>query len=81
VSGLGPVELVVLVVAVPLLVLPIWAIVDAMARPDSQWAAADQSKTLWIVVLVVGTFALGPVGLVLAVVYFVSVRPKLQRAA
>ena len=80
-SGLGPVELVVLVVLVPLLVLPVWAIIDAIVRPDSQWAAADQSKTLWVVVLVAGTFALGPVGLVLAIVYFVSVRPKLQRAA
>ncbi len=31
-----------------------------------------------MILLVVGTFVLGPVGLVLAIVYFASIRPKLR---
>jgi hypothetical protein len=78
VSALGPIELVIILVLLLLLVLPIWAIVDALLRPDSQWAAADQNKVAWVVALAVATFLLGPVGLVVAIVYLVSVRPKFR---
>lgn len=76
-SGVGPIELFILLVVLVFLVIPVWAIIDAIIRPGGQWAAADQNKVLWIVLLVVGTFVLGPVGLVLSIVYFVSIRPKL----
>ena len=78
-SVLGPFELLIILGFIPLIVLPICAIVDAATRPDSQWAAADQNKTLWVVLLVAGTF-LPILGLVLLIVYFASIRPKLKQA-
>jgi membrane glycosyltransferase len=77
VRHLGLIE-VIFLVSLVLLFIPIWAIVDALLRPDSQWAAADQNKVAWVVALAVTTFLLGPVGVVLAIVYLVSVRPKFR---
>ncbi len=79
-NSIGPIELVIVLVVLVLLLVPIWAIVDAATRPDSQWAAASQSKTLWVVLLVSGLFLPG-VGFVLLVVYLASIRPQLKRAA
>jgi hypothetical protein len=77
VRHLGLIE-VIFLVSLVLLFIPIWAIVDALLRPDSQWTAADQNKVAWVVALAVTTFLLGPVGVVLAIVYLVSVRPKFR---
>jgi len=61
------------------LVLVIWGIADAAGRPEWAWTAAGQNKTLWIVLQAVGLiFCL--VGLVLAIVYLASIRPKVQAA-
>jgi hypothetical protein len=79
--NLGPTELIILLILfVPLLVIPIWALVDAMGATDAQWAAVGQQRTLWVALIAVGTFCGGPVGLVLAVVYLLTVRPKLLAA-
>ena len=78
--NLGPIEVVIiLVVAAVALVLPIWAIVDAVSRPDAVWAATGQNKTLWIVLIVVLTVLCG-VGWIVALVYLLSIRPKLIAA-
>ena len=74
--ALGPIELLIILSLLACLAVSIWAIVDALLRPDSQWAAADQHKVAWVVALAVGTFVLGPIGLIVAIVYLVSVRPK-----
>ena len=60
------------------LAVPIWGIVDAAQRPDSQWQAAGQNKTTWIVLMAAGALFCGIVGFVLALVYLLSIRPKLQ---
>jgi len=60
--------------------LPIVAIVDAARRPDWQYQATGQSKTLWIALPAVGLVVCGPVSVVAAIVYFASVRPKLRQA-
>ena len=79
--NLGPTELVILLVFfVPLIAIPIWAVVDALQGTDAQWAAVGQQRTLWVSLIAVGTFCGGPVGLVLAVVYLLTVRPKLIAA-
>jgi hypothetical protein len=78
VTSLGPIELAVVAFLLACLVLPIWAIVDAVVRTESAWAAAGQNKTLWVVLLVVCTFVVAPLGLVLAIVYLASIRPKLR---
>jgi uncharacterized protein DUF2516 len=76
-SGVGPIALLI-VLSLACLAVSIWAIVDALLRPDSQWAAADQNKVAWVVALAVGTFLLGPIGLIVAIVYLISVRPKFR---
>jgi hypothetical protein len=79
-SGLGPIEVVILFLVLALLILPIWAFIDAAARPEHQWAAAGQAKGRWLLYLSVGSL-LPVIGLVLLIVYLVSIRPELKRAA
>jgi hypothetical protein len=43
--NLGPTELLILLV-----LFLVWGIIDAAVRPDSAWAAAGQSKLVWVVV-------------------------------
>jgi hypothetical protein len=75
---LGPIELLILLVALVSLIVPIWAIVDAARRPETQWAAAGQNRTRWLVFLTLGAL-LPVVGVVLLIVYLVSIRPQLNR--
>jgi hypothetical protein len=70
--------LVVLVFLVVGLVIPVWAIVDAASRPSGAFAAADSSKTMWIVLIVIGWLVTGLIGIVLAVVYLASIRPRVR---
>jgi hypothetical protein len=79
-GGLGFPELLIVLVMLVLLIIPIWAIVDAAARPERQWVAAGQSKARWLVYLTVGSL-LPVIGLALLIVYLASIRPQLQRAA
>ncbi len=79
--NLGPTELVILLVLVSLLAVPIWAVTDALRASDAEWAAIGQQRTMWI--LLIGLSVVcggGVVGIILAVIYLVSVRPKLQAA-
>jgi hypothetical protein len=78
--NIGPTELVILLALVSLLVLPVWALVDALQATDAQWVAVGQQRTVWVALLAICTLCAGPVGPVLAVVYLVSVRPKLAAA-
>lgn len=49
-----------------------WTLLDAARRPRSQWEAAGQEKTLWVVAIVV----LGVTG---SVAYLLVPRPRLVR--
>jgi len=67
---------------VPILVLAglglvIWAIVDVARKPPG--VLSPRAKTGWIVGLVLGSLLFGFVGLIVAVVYLVGVRPRLTR--
>jgi membrane protease YdiL (CAAX protease family) len=68
-------SLVVLLIFLISLAVVIWAVVDAARQP----ALSSGAKAGWIISLVVGTFLFGIVGLVIAVVYLVGVRPRLTR--
>ncbi len=57
----------------------IWGVVDALQRPDAVWAAAGQNKTTWVVLMIVLAFLCG-LGWVVALIYFLSIRPKLIAA-
>jgi hypothetical protein len=52
----------------------IWSLVDLLRRPDQQYAAAGQSKVVWLLVVLIGHF----IG---ALIYLLVARPQLERAA
>jgi hypothetical protein len=58
----------------------VWSIVDAARRPDDQWAAAGQSKPLWLVIIVaVGVLGCGALAWVGSLLYVLIPRPALKR--
>jgi hypothetical protein len=58
--------------------IPIWAIVDAASRPSGAFSAAGSSKAMWISLIVIFWLITGIVGLILAVVYLASIRPRVR---
>ena len=62
--------------AVALLALPIWGALDAFGRPVEHWTEAGQRRGMWVRSQLAG--APFGIGFVLAIVYFVSTRPKLM---
>lgn len=64
--------------------IKIWALVDAVSRREAAFpAAGKQTKTFWIVVLVLAVLSgflgfLSILGLVAAIVYLVDVRPAVR---
>lgn len=77
--AVGIVEVLIILIVAGVFLLP-WlvALVDALRRPDSEWVRADQSKVVWVLVIVLpATIGLGLVG---AILYVAMARPPLQRA-
>jgi hypothetical protein len=56
----------------------IWALVDAALRPPEAFVAVGDSKALWITLIAISALALGIVGFILALVYLLSIRPKVR---
>jgi hypothetical protein len=81
--SLGAPELLIIVGTMVLGILPfafcIFGLVDASSTPDWVWLRAGQNKTLWIVLLAIGLLFCG-FGLVVAIIYFASIRGSLKRA-
>jgi hypothetical protein len=77
--NLGAPELIISLGLVPLAFV-LWAVIDAASRPDWAWQQASQNKTVWVVVPAVRLFVCGIVGLVMAIVSIVSIRPQVVRA-
>jgi hypothetical protein len=78
----GAPELMLIVLIALLFLVPVlWAVVDAAGRSEAAWHRIGQSRGMWIVVLI-GTWLLcgGFGGLIAAVVYLTSTRPKLIAA-
>jgi uncharacterized membrane protein YfcA len=76
-TGTEPAGLAVAIFA--LVALPIWGVIDAMARPDHLWRQAGLRKRAWVLVQVVG--APFGIGFAAAIAYFASARRKLATAA
>jgi hypothetical protein len=68
----------VLVCSVPL-VLTAWALLDAAGRPEWAWALAGRRRVVWLAAILFGGMTL-LVGLVVASIYLVRVRPALAAA-
>jgi hypothetical protein len=62
--------------------LPIWALIDASLRPDWAWQRSGENKGLYMGLLigsmVVGLFCCGLLSVVMSLVYFLAVRPKVR---
>ena len=69
------------IIGLVVFVFVLWALIDAATKPTWAWEAAGQNKTLWIVLFVVGLICTGLVGLVAAIIYLTSIRPKVLAAA
>jgi hypothetical protein len=79
---LSPVGIVVMVVGAALISLPIAGIIDAVRRPVLQWTRVGLNRMTWIALMGLGTLlGFGVLGVVAAIEYLISVRPKLQLAA
>jgi hypothetical protein len=79
---LGPAGIVAMVVGAALIALPIAGIIDAARRPVLQWTRVGLNRMTWIALMGLGTvLGFGVLGVVAAIEYLMSVRPKLQLAA
>ncbi len=58
-----------------LVALNVYCLVDVVRRSDVEFEQAQQNRTLWLVLLIVGIFA--NFGAIVAILYLVMVRPKL----
>ena len=63
------------VVAV-LVLIGLWATIDAARRPQEAWQAVGARKWLWVVGMLVGTYFL--IGLIFVLLYVGGVRKDLQ---
>ena len=71
------VPVVLVVFAIP--VMCIWAAIDAGGQPEWAFEAAGTSKTLWIVLPIVGIFVCF-VGLIAAFLWFATYKPRVADA-
>lgn len=83
---LGPFHGLYALVALAVLGLKLFALIDAASRPQAAWTAAvSWSKTAWLAILAVailfgGLGFLGLAAMVATIFYLVDVRPKLKEA-
>jgi hypothetical protein len=57
----------------------VWALLDAARRPEWAWALAGRRRVVWMALILFGAMTV-LVGLVVAVVYLVRVRPAIAAA-
>ena len=77
----APELLIILLIGWIPLVCGIATAVSASKYPESAFEAVGTSKTLWIVLPIVGIFACGLVTIVAAILWYSSYKPKVARAA
>lgn len=78
--NLGPTELLIVLVILLTYVLPIWAIIDAVRRPEPAFAAIGTSKTTQLLILILTALLCGIVGTIVSIVYLVGTRKQLNAA-
>jgi hypothetical protein len=78
--SIGPVELLIVLLVFVVPALCIWAAVDAGGKPEWAFEAAGTSKTLWIVLPIVGIFVCF-VGVAAALMWFTTFRARVVAAS
>lgn len=72
-SNIGPIEIFILLVVIPLMVAFLWALIDAIRRPESQYPNG-RGKLGWILALVLGWMV--ALGWLVGIIYLINVRQK-----
>ena len=67
----------ILIVGLISFVFFVFAIVDMARRPSYQWRQAGSNKALWVTLEIVTLLLLGLVSIIIGVLYFTTVRPRL----
>ena len=60
--------------------LGLWALIDAIVRPNLAFKASRQSKALWIILPIVGLWLALVPGAIIGVIYLTAIRPKVRAA-
>ncbi len=60
------------------LVVDLWALINVSRRPASAFEAADKSKGLWLVLIIVGIFVCN-IGFFVSIWYLIMVDPQVKR--
>jgi uncharacterized membrane protein len=77
---LFPLHGVFLILGLAMLALHLFALIDAVSHPDAAYVATGkQSKTFWLLVLIISLF-FTLLGLIATLVYLIDVRPVLHNA-
>ena len=79
--NLGAPELIIIFVIGVLFIVPLIGGIDALTKPDAVWQRAGENKLLWGLGQLLGALFCGVVGLVFAIIYWASIRPKVIAAA
>ncbi len=78
--SLGPVEGLFFLFAMAFAIVPLglvaWGVIDAMNRPDEEFTAIGQTKTLWVLLMALGAFT--GIGVIFSIYYLAATRPKLD---
>ena len=78
-DGLTGPQLIGGVVGVIIVLLTLYALIDALRRPSRAYEAAGVSKTVWVVLLVISVFV--PCGIVVTLWWLISTGPRVHRQA
>jgi heme A synthase len=73
--------LVILAVALVVLGIPIWAIVDASRRPAREFERIGSKKTRWLLLLILLSVLVNVAGVIVSIIYLATVRPELRGLA
>jgi len=79
--NLGVPELFIIVIIGVVFIVPLIGGIDALTKPDAVWQRAGENKLLWGLGQLLGAFFCGIVGLVFAIIYWTSIRPRVIAAA
>jgi hypothetical protein len=74
------VNAVTIIIGLAIIGLGIWVLVDANGHPDWAWQRTGQNKMVWMIVPIVAAFLCGLVTIVMTIIYFTSIKPKLVAA-
>lgn len=71
----GP--LLVALFALVLIGISLYAVIEAVKRPSARWKAVGESKTGWLVAIVISSFV-QPIGVITASIFLVRTRGRLD---